>query len=89
MNAPLELLYQDAMKNLNSTLHFLDADELSQYHECEACLSRQAKELDSLLPQGRLEKYTDLRAEQSYFLQQAIFRRGLALGLRLATLTIQ
>ena len=88
MNALLELLYQDAMKNLNSTLHFLDADELSHYHECEACLSRQAKELDSLLPQGRLEKYTDLRAEQSYFLQQAIFRRGLALGLRLGTLAV-
>ena len=88
MNAPLELLYQDAMKNLNSTLHFLDADELSRYHECDACLSRQAKELDALLPQGRLRKYTDLRAEQSYLLQRAIFRRGLALGLRLASLAV-
>lgn len=64
------------MKNLNGTLRFLDADELSRYRECEACLSQQAKELDALLPQGRLGKYTGLRAEQSYFLQQAIFRRG-------------
>lgn len=77
------------MKNLNDTLHLLDVDELGHYQECAAVLPRQEKELASILGQERLKWYTDLRDEQDYFLQQAIFRRGLALGLRLAALAMQ
>ena len=88
MQAVLDLLYHDAIKNLNDTLRFLDADELGHYQECAEALPRQEKELATILGQERLEWYTDLRDEQDFFLQQALFRRGLALGLRLGALAI-
>ena len=88
MRPELDLLYHDAMKNLDDTLRFLDADELGHYQECAAVLPRQEPELATILGQERLKWYTDLRAEQDFFFQQALFRRGLALGLRLGALTV-
>ena len=88
MQSTLELLYQDVMENLNETLRFLDADELDHYNECTAALSRQEEKLSKLLGPERLEWYTDLVAERDHFLQQAIFRQGLALGLRLGALAV-
>ena len=88
MRYELDLLYRDAMKNLDDTLRFLDSDELDHYLECAEVLPRQEKELASILGQERLKWYTDLREEQDFFFQQAIFRRGLALGLRLGSLAI-
>ena len=84
----LDLLYRDAMENINNVLRFLDSDELDHYLECAEKLPRQEKELALILGQERLKWYTDLRGEQDYFFQQAIFRRGLALGLRLGALTV-
>ena len=84
----LDLLYRDAMENLDDTLRFLDVDELGHYRECAEVLPRQEKELASILGQERLKWYTDLREEQNFFFQQAIFRRGLALGLRLAAMAV-
>ena len=89
MQAVLDLLYRDAMEHFNDTLRFLDADELDHYQECTGALPRQEKELAVILGQERLKWYTDLREEQDFFFQQALFRRGLALGLRLAALAIQ
>ena len=88
MQYTLDLLYQDAMKNIDDTLRFLDTDELGHYKECTKALSRQEDQLSKLLGQERLEKYTGVRDEQDFFLQQAIFRRGLALGLRLGALAV-
>ena len=88
MRPELDLLYRDTIKNLDDTLRFLDADELGHYQECVEALPRQEKELASILGQERLKWYTDLRDEQDDFLQQAIFRRGLALGLRLGALAV-
>ena len=88
MQSTLDLLYRDAMEHFNDTLRFLDSDELDHYQECTEALSRQEKELASILGQERLKWYTDLREEQDFFFQQALFRRGLALGLRLGALTV-
>ena len=88
MRYELDLLYRDAMEHFNDTLRMLDADELGHYQECAAALSRQEKELTGILGRERLEKYTGVLDEQDHFLQQAIFRRGLALGLRLAALAV-
>ena len=88
MQAVLDLLYRDAMEHFNDTLRFLDSDELGHYNECKAALSRQEKELASILGQERLKWYTDLREEQDFYFQQALFRRGLALGLRLGALAV-
>ena len=88
MQSTLELLYRDAMKNLDDTLRFLDADELGHFQECASALPRQEKELASILGQERLKWYTDLRGEQEDYIQQAVFRRGLALGLRLGALAV-
>ena len=88
MTAPFGLLYQNAMENFNDTLRMLDPDELSHYNECTAALSRQAQELAGLLGQERMEKYTDVLAEREILVEQAIFRRGLALGLRLGALAV-
>ena len=89
MQAVLDLLYRDTMEHFNDTLRFLDSDELDHYRDCTKALSRQEDELAAILSRERLEWYTNLRAEQDHFLQQAIFRRGLALGLRLGALAIQ
>ena len=88
MQYTLDLLYRDAIKNLDDTLRFLDADELGHYQECATVLPRQEQELAAILGQERLKWYTDLRAEQDDFFQQAIFRRGLALDLRLGALAV-
>lgn len=88
MRYELDLLYRDAMEHFNDTLRMLDADELSHYNECTAALSRQENELAVTLSKERLEKYTGVQDERDHFLQQAIFRRGLALGLRLAALAV-
>ena len=88
MQSALDLLYRDAMENVNDTLRFLDSDELDHYQECTEALSRQEKELAKILGQERLKWYTDLREEQDFFFQQALFRRGLALGLRLGALAL-
>lgn len=87
-NCRLNYSIQDAMEDLDGTLRMLDADELSHYKECRKALSQQEDELAVILSRERLEWYTNLRAEQDYFLQQAMFRRGLALGLRLGALTV-
>ena len=89
MQPVLDLLYQDAMKNIGNTLRMLDSDELGHYEECTEALSRQEEKLSELLGQERLKWYTNLREEQDFFFQQALFRRGLALGLRLGALVIQ
>ena len=86
MQTILDLLYRDAMENIIDTLRMLDSDELSHYNECTDALSRQEKELVELFGQERLKKYTGVQEEQDFFFQQAIFRRGLALGLRLGAL---
>lgn len=88
MQAELELIYRNAMEHFSDVLRMLDADELSHYNECTAALSRQEKELAAILSQERLEKYTGVQDERDHFLQQAIFRRGLALGLRLGALAV-
>ena len=88
MRPELDLLYRNAMEHFNDTLRFLDSDELGHYQECTAALSRQEKEMASILGQERLEKYNSVQDEKDHFLQQAIFRRGLALGLRLSALAI-
>lgn len=89
MQFTLNLLYSDAMENLNDTLRLLDSDELSHYQECTALLSHQNEKFAIVLGQEAMKKYTDILAERDDFLQQAIFRRGLALGLRLSALAIQ
>ena len=86
MQAVLDLLYHDAMEHYKDTLRFLDSDELDHYQECTAALSRQEEQLAGILGRERLEWYTDLREEQDFFFRQALFRRGLALGLRLGAL---
>ncbi len=86
MISHLELLYKYAMERFEETIRMLDADELGYYSECTAALSRQEESLAAVLTRERLEWYTDIRAEQDFFLQQAIFRSGLALGLRLGAL---
>lgn len=88
MQAVLDLLYRDVMEHFNETLRMLDADELGHYEECAEALSRQEKQLAGILGQERVKWYTDLREEQDFYCQQAIFRRGLALGLRLGALAI-
>ena len=89
MQAVLDLLYRDAMEHIGDTLRMLDSDELGHYQECAEVLPRQEEELASILGRERLKWYTDLREEQDFFFQQALFRRGLALGLRLGALAIQ
>ena len=88
MQAVLDILYRDTMEHFNDTLRMLDSDELSHYNECTTALSRQEKELAALLGQERVEKYNSVQDERDHFLQQAIFRRGLALGLRLGALAV-
>ena len=88
MQSTLDLLYRDAMEHFNDTLRMLDSDELEHYQDCTKALSRQEKELTALLGQERVEKYNGVQDERDHFLQQAIFRRGLALGLRLAALAV-
>ena len=88
MQPVLDLLYQDAMKNIGDTLRMLDPDELGHCEECVDVLSRQEEMLAGLLGQERLKWYTDLREEQDFYFQQALFRRGLALGLRLGALAV-
>ena len=88
MQSALDLLYRDAMEHVNETLRMLDTDELRHYRESTLALSRREDELAAILSRERLEWYTNLRAEQDHFFQQAIFRRGLALGLRLGTLAV-
>ena len=88
MQSVLDLLYLDAMEHISDTLRFLDADELGHYQECAEALPRQEEQLAGILGRERLKWYTDLREEQDFFFQQAIFRRGLALGLRLAALAL-
>ena len=89
MQSTLELLYRDSTEHINDTLRMLDSDELDHYQECTEALSRQEEQLAGLMGQERLEKFTDLQAEQEDYFQRAIFRRGLALGLRLGALAIQ
>ena len=89
MQTVLDLLYRDAMEHIGDTLRMLNSDELDHYEECADALSRQEEQLAGILGQERLKWYTDLREEQDFFFQQAIFRRGLALGLRLAALAVQ
>ena len=89
MQTVLDLLYRDAMEHIGDTLRMLNSDELDHYEECADALSRQEEQLAGVLGQERLKWYTDLREEQDFFFQQAIFRRGLALGLRLAALAVQ
>ena len=89
MQAVLDLLYRDAMEHIGDTLRMLNSDELDHYEECADALSRQEEQLAGVLGQERLKWYTDLREEQDFFFQQAIFRRGLALGLRLSALAVQ
>ena len=88
MQSELEFIYRNTMEHFSDVLHMLDADELSHYNECTAALSRQAQELAGLLGQERMEKYTDVLAERDILVEQAIFRRGLALGLRLGALAV-
>ena len=88
MQAVLNLLYRDAMEHIGDTLRMLDSDELDHYKKCTAALSRQEEQLAGLLGQERLEWYTDLRAELDHYFQQALFRRGLTLGLRLGALAV-
>lgn len=88
MQSVLDLLYRDAMEHIGDTLRMLDSDELDHYEECAEALSRQEEKLAELLGRERLEWYTDLREEQDFYFQQALFRRGLALGLRLAALSV-
>ena len=52
MQYALDLLYQDAMKNLNDTLRMLDSDELGHYQECAAALPRQKKSLPRFWPKS-------------------------------------
>ena len=86
MDRPLDLLYNDSIKNFNELLRLLDEDELQAYHECGGCLARQEETLLNLLPRETLKKYIDVREEQENFINRALFRRGLALGLRLSAL---
>ena len=88
MQATLDLLYRDAMEHIGDTLRMLDSDELDHYQECAEALSRQEEKLAGILGRERLKWYTDVREEQDFFFQQALFRRGLALGLRLGALAV-
>ena len=88
MQATLDLLYRDTMEHIGDMLRMLDSDELSHYEECVDALSGQEEQLAGILGQERLKWYTDLREEQDFFFQQAIFRRGLTLGLRLSALAV-
>ena len=86
MDRPYDLLYNRSMVNFNELLRLLDGEELGAYHECVRCLARQEETLRSVLSPETLEKYTDVRAEQENYINRALFRRGLALGLRLSAL---
>ena len=88
MDRPYDLLYNDSIRNFNELLRLLDEDELHAYHECGDCLARQEETLRSVLSPETLEKYTDVRAEQENYINRALFRRGLALGLHLSALAL-
>ena len=88
MDRPFDLLYNNSMENINELLRLLDGDELHAYHECGRCLARQEETLLGLLPRETLKKYIDVREEQENFINRALFRRGLALGLRLSALAM-
>ena len=89
MDKPFDLLYSDCMENFNELLRMMDPDELHAYQECGERLAVQEKELAEALGRERLEWYTDLRAEQEGYLERALFRRGLALGVYLSALALR
>ena len=88
MDRPFDLLYSNSIKNFDELLRLLDEDELHAYYECGDCLARQEETLLPLLPRETLKKYTDVREEQENYINRALFRRGLALGLRLSALSL-
>ena len=81
MDRPFDLVYSNSIRNFNELLRLLDENELHAYHECGRCLARQEEALLALLPPETLKKYTDVREEQENYINRALFRRGLALGL--------
>ena len=88
MDTVLNLLYNNSMENINELLRLLDKDELCAYHECGRCLARQEETLRAVLSPETLEKYLDVRAEQESYINRTLFRRGLALGIRLSALAL-
>ena len=88
MDRPHDILYNNSIRNFNELLRLLDEDELHAYHECGSCLARQEEKLLAVLPSEALKKYIDVREEQENFINRALFRRGLALGLRLSALAM-
>lgn len=88
MQSPLETLYQDALKNFGDTLHMLDDEGIKEYYHLGELLERQEEKLAAVLSQDVLDKFTDTWADREYLAKQALFYRGLALGLRLGALAV-
>ena len=88
MQSPFEILYQDAMENFSDTLRMLDDDELKEYYHFGELLKRQEEKLSAVLSKDVLDKFTDTWADREYLAKQALFRQGLALGLRLGAFAV-
>ena len=89
MQSPLEILYQDALNNFDDTLRMLGDEGAKEYYHFGELLARQEEKLAAVLSQDVLDKFTDTWADREYLAKQALFRRGLALGLRLSALMVQ
>ena len=86
MQSALDILYQDALKNFDDTLRMLDDEGVKDYCHFGELLERQEEKLAAVLSQDVLDKFTDTWADREYLAKQALFRRGLAVGLRLGAL---